>query len=86
MKGMGGRLHLLESMYDGRVEFMFIGEVPLEVAVGRECLWAERAAVVSRESTETSVEIEVAGHRCGKVAVVTVEEGEITMVHMHFMG
>jgi hypothetical protein len=58
-KGMRVCLHLLESVYDRRVELMFVSEMSFEVATSRECLWAERAAMPSEESTEDPVEVKV---------------------------
>jgi hypothetical protein len=37
-KGSGSLFHLLEPMYDRRVELVLVGKVVLEIAAGCECL------------------------------------------------
>jgi hypothetical protein len=81
MKGVTGRLHLFELMYDRGVEFMLVGEVVLKIVTGRECLWAERTAVVLRELAEESMEVEMTEHRGGVLTALTTEEGKVTVVH-----
>ena len=60
---------------------MLVGEVVLKIVTGRECLWAERTAVVLRELAEESMEVEMTEHRGGVLTALTTEEGKVTVVH-----
>jgi hypothetical protein len=73
--------HLLESVYDGGVKLVFVGEVVLEVATGCKYLWAEGTPVASRESAKETMEVELAERRGGILTILAIEEGEIAGVH-----
>jgi hypothetical protein len=80
-KGVRGLLHLFESVHNRGVEFMFVGEMVLEVTAGCKCLWIEGTPVVSRELTEEAMEVELAECRGDVLTVLTVKEGELARVH-----
>jgi hypothetical protein len=79
--GVSGCLHLFESVHDGGVELMFVGEMVLEVVVGHECFQTEGTAVASRKSAEEAMEVEVVECRGNVLTVLTMEEGKIALVH-----
>jgi hypothetical protein len=81
VKGMSCLLHLFEVVYNGGVKLVLVSEVIFEIVAGCERLQAERAAMPSREPTEELMEVEVAKCGCDKLAVPTVEEWEVAVVH-----
>jgi hypothetical protein len=58
----------------------------LEVSAGCEHLSAERATVASRKLTEEAIEVEMAERRGDVLAMPTVEEGKVTLVHSNVVG
>jgi hypothetical protein len=86
LEGVSGCLHLFEPMHDGRVEFVFVGEMALKVAAGCEHFRAERATVASRKLTEEVMEVEVAERSGDVLAMLTVEEGKVAFVHSNVVG
>jgi hypothetical protein len=68
------------------VELVLVGEVVLKVATDREHFWAEWAMVAPRELTEKVMEVEVAECRGDVLTVLTMEEGEVTLVHSGTAG
>jgi hypothetical protein len=85
-KGLRDLFHLFESVYDGGVEFVFVGEVVLKVAAGCKCLWTEGTPVASRELTKETVEVELAKRRGDVLTALTMKEGKVTRVHSGFVN
>jgi hypothetical protein len=79
--GLRNSFHLLESVYDRGVEFVFVGKMVLEVMAACKYLWTEGTPVASREPTEKAVEVELAERRGDVSAVLTMEEGKVARVH-----
>jgi hypothetical protein len=81
VKGLRDLFHLFESVYDGGVELVFVGEVVLKIATGCKCLWTEGTPVASRELTKETVEVELAECRGDISTALTVKEGKVARVH-----
>ena len=73
--------HLLESMYDRGMELVFEGKMIFEIAAGGERFRAEGALVTSGQSTEKTVEVELAECGSGVSTTLTTEGRKVTGVH-----
>jgi hypothetical protein len=61
VKVMGVNFHLFEPVHDRRVEFVLVGEVPIEVGLILKHLWTKGAVMASGKLTEELMELEVTG-------------------------
>jgi hypothetical protein len=80
-RGLRGLFHLFESVYDGGVELMLIGEVVFKVAAGCKCLRTEGTLMASRESTKETAEVELMERRGDILTVLTMKGGKVARVH-----
>ena len=80
-KGLRNLFHLFESVYDGGVELVFVGEVVFKIAAGCKCFWTEGALVALRKLTKEAVEVELAECRGGVSTALTTEGRKVTGVH-----
>jgi hypothetical protein len=80
------QLHLLESVYDGQMEVVFVDKVVFEVVPGQEVFRTEWTAVATGKLTEELVETEVMVRGSNEVTAVAAEEWKVALVHTCLLG